>query len=283
MKGYFEMVARMATFVVAAVVVVATIPVAAAQAPYTPPRIAGGQPNLSGIWQYIGPATFDLEDHSPSMGIPAGYGVVEGGRIPYLPAALKQRDKNFQDRSTADPTVAFCYRPGVPRATLMPYPFQILQFPDYTMIVYKFLAVNRQLFFKGKHPDPDIDTFWMGDSRAHWEGNTLVVDVANFNDQTWFDRAGNYHSEDLHVVERYTRTSPDTMNYEVTIEDPLVFSRGWKMRVPLYRRQEANLRLLEYQCHTYMEEEAAKGKAKLPWSHLPSEGVPPYEGGFDKR
>jgi hypothetical protein len=253
-------------------------PPAAGAAAYAPSRTAGGQPDLSGIWQYIGPATFDLEDHSPRMGVPAGYGVVEGGRIPYLPDALKQRDKNFEDRATADPTEAFCYRPGVPRATLMPFPFQILQFPNYTEIVYEYLGVNRQLFYKGKHPDPDIDSFWMGDSRAHWEGNTLVVDVTNFNDQTWFDQAGNFHSDALHVVERYTRTSPDIMTYEATIEDPNVFSRPWKIHVPLYRRQETNLRLLEYQCHTYMEEEAAKGKIKIPWSHLPLEGVPPYEG-----
>ena len=264
MKRYFAI----------AVVGMAACVAAAGQGAYTPPRTAGGQPDLSGIWQYIGPGTYNLEDHSPSMGVPAGYGVVEGGRIPYLPAALKQRDKNFQERATADPTEAYCYRPGVPRITLMPFPFQILQFPNYTEIVYEFLGVDRQLFYKGKHPDPDIDTFWMGDSRAHWEGNTLVVDVTNFNDQTWFDRVGNYHSDALHVVERYTRTSPDTMAYEATIEDPNVFSRAWKMRVPLYRRQEPNLRLLEYQCHTYMEEEAAKGNVKLPWSHLPLEGVP---------
>jgi hypothetical protein len=106
----------------------------------------------------------------------------------------------------------------------------------------------------------------MGDSRGRWDGNTLVVDVANFNDQTWFDSSGNFHSDQLHVVERFTRTGPDHLNYEVTVEDPEVFSKPWKMSMPIYRRQERNLRLLEYSCYVYMEEEAGKGKMTLPWT-----------------
>jgi hypothetical protein len=247
-------------------------PAEAAQA-YTPPRTPNGQPDLQGIWQVVNAAVSDIEDHSPSLGTPGGYGVVEGGRIPYLPAALAQKKQNFEKRATADPEVR-CYLPGVPRVTYTPFPFRILQFPDEVVIVYEYLGITRTIFLGGTHPDPDVIDFWMGDSRGRWEGNTLVVDVANFNDQTWFDRAGNFHSDALHVTERYTRTGPDHISYEATIQDPKVFSRPWKMSMPLYRRQEKNLRLLEYECYAYMEEEAGKGNLKLPWSHLEREGVP---------
>jgi hypothetical protein len=247
-------------------------PAGAGQA-YTPPRGPNGQPDLQGIWQVVNSAAADIEDHSPSLGTPGGYGVVEGGRIPYLPAALAQKQQNFDKRATADPETN-CYLPGVPRITYTPFPFQILQFPDVVTIVYEYLGITRSIFMTGKHPDPDVIDFWMGDSRGHFEGNTLVVDVGNFNDQTWFDRAGNFHSDALHVTERYTRTGPDHISYEATIEDPKVFSRPWKMSMPLYRRQETNLRLLEYECHAYMEEEAGKGNLKLPWSSLEREGRP---------
>ena len=98
-----------------------------------------------------------------------------------------------------------------------------------------------------------IDT-WMGHSRGRWEGETLVVDVTSFNGQTWFDRAGNFHSDALHVVERYTAISPDALMYEVTIEDPKVFTRPWKMSMPLYRRLEKNIQLLEFKCVEFVEE-----------------------------
>jgi hypothetical protein len=173
---------------------------------------------------------------------------VEGGRIPYLPAALAQKQKNFETRATADPEVS-CFLPGVPRITYLPFPFQIVQFPDQVMIFYEYIGITRSIFLSGEHPDPDISEFWMGDSRGRWDGQSLVVDVSNFNDRTWLDRAGNFHSEMLHVVERYTRTSSDHIAYEVTIEDPKVFSRPWKMNLILYRRLEPRFQLLEYECH----------------------------------
>jgi hypothetical protein len=247
-------------------------PAVTAQA-YTPARTPNGQPDLQGIWQVVNAAASNLEDHSPSLGTPGGVGVVEGGRIPYLAPALAKRKENFEKRATADPE-ANCYLPGVPRITYTPFPFQILQFPDQVTIVYEYLGITRSIFLTGKHPDPNVADFWMGDSRGRWEGNTLVVDVTNFNDQTWFDRAGNFHSDALHVTERYTRAGPDHIAYEATIEDPEVFSRPWKISMPLYRRQERNLRLLEYECYAYMEEEAGKGNLKLPWSQLEREGVP---------
>jgi hypothetical protein len=240
---------------------------------YVPPRTANGRPDLGGIWQALNSAAWDIEDHSPRLGVPGGFGVVEGGKLPYLPAALAKRKENFDKRATADPE-ASCYLPGVPRLIYMPYPFQILQFQDVVTIIDEYEGITRSIFLTGKHPDSDVIDFFMGDSRGRWEGNTLVVDVANLNDRTWFDRAGNFHSDELHVVERYTRTSPDHIQYEATIEDPKVFSRPWKMSMPLYRRQEKNFRLLEYECYAYTEEEAGKGNLKIPWPHFEFEGAP---------
>ena len=170
---------------------------------YAPPRTADGQPDLQGVWQALNTAAWDIQDHSASAGVPAGQGVVEGNEIPYQPWALEQKRLNFENRATADPETQ-CYMPGVPRITYMPYPFQILQFADRILILYEYIHVTRTIYMDGTpHPEGHID-FWMGDSRGHWEGDTLVVDVIHFNDQTWFDRAGNFHSEALHVVERYT-------------------------------------------------------------------------------
>ena len=230
-----------------------------AQEPYAAPRTADGQPDLQGIWQALNTAAWDIQDHAARAGVPAGQGVVVGNEIPYQEWALAQKQENFENRSTADPE-AQCNMPGVPRITYMPYPFQILQFSDRILILYEYIHVTRTIYMDGSpHPEGHID-FWMGDSRGHWEGDTLVVDVIHFNDRTWFDRAGNFHSDALHVVERYTPTGPDHLLYEATIEDPKVFTRPWTMRMPLYRRQEANIQLLEYECYAYSESELAADK-----------------------
>ena len=193
-------------------------------------------------------AAWDIQDHTgqrfPGLparfSVPAGQGVVEGNEIPYQPWALARKTENYKTRMTADPE-AQCYLPGVPRITYMPHPFQIFQLSDRVVILYEYLHTTREIFTDGsRHPTMPVE-FWMGDSRGRWEGNTLVVDVTLFTDRTWFDRAGNFHSDDLHVVERYTRTGRDHMLYEVTIEDPKVFTRPWKMRMPVYRRQEPTL------------------------------------------
>ena len=221
---------------------------------YTPPRTADGHPDLQGIWQVLNTAAWDLEDHSASLGIPAGQSVVEGGTIPYLESALEQRKVNSEQRATLDPEKR-CYLPGVPRITYMPYPFQIIQQAEKVTIAYEYLRTVRYIHMNGNpHPPGPID-WWMGDSRGHWEGDTLVVDVIHFNDKTWFDRAGNFHSDALHVVERYTPWGPNHLLYEATIEDPQVFTRPWTISMPLYRRQEQHIELLEYQCHAYLLEE----------------------------
>ena len=216
------------------------------------PRMPDGRPDLRGIWQAVNTAVWNIQDHPAELGIPAGQGVVEGNELPYLPAALEQRRENYENRLTEDPE-AKCYMVGVPRITYMPYPFRIVQTAEQVTILYEYVHTFRNIYIDSEHPPGPIQ-WWMGDSRAHWEGDTLVVDVLHFTDQTWFDRSGNYHSEELHVVERYTRTGPDHMLYEATIEDPKVFSRPWKMSMPLYRRQEENMRILEYECYAFLEE-----------------------------
>jgi len=185
--------------------------------------------------------------------VPAGQSVVVGGEIPYLPSALAGRQENYENRLTEDPE-ARCFMVGVPRITYMPYPLQIVQAADQVTILYEYIHSFRNIRLDSEHPPGPIQ-WWMGDSRGHWEGDTLVVDVIHFTDQTRFDRVGNYHSQDLHVVERYTRTGPDHMLYEATIEDPAVYSRSWSISMPLYRRQESNVRLLEYECYAFVEEQ----------------------------
>ncbi len=224
----------------------------AARPSYTPPKTAAGQPDISGFWQVVNTAAWDIQDHGASLGVPAGKGVVEGDEIPYKPEMLAKKQQNFANRKTADPE-AKCYLPGVPRITYMPFPFQIVQTANQVNVLYEYNHAIRYIFMNKPHPDGHID-WWIGDSRGHCEGNTLVVDVIDFNEDTWFDRAGNFHSDALHVVERYTPLGRDHMNCEVTIEDAKVLSRPWKMSMPLYRRQDANMELLEYECYANLLE-----------------------------
>ena len=229
------------------------------------PRASDGKPDLSGIWQAMNTAAEDIQDHSASLTAPPGVGVVEGNELPYKPEALEQRKKNFDTRATADLTQSQCWLPGVPRATYMPYPFEIIQNADEVGIRYTFARALRIIRVKRSSRDhlegwPD---FWMGDSRGHWEGNTLVVDVRKLDERTWFDHAGNFHSADLHVVERYTPIDRDHIQYEVTIDDPQVFTRPWKMSMPLYRLIDRNLRVFEWDCGYYVKGEKYKNAKPL--------------------
>ena len=229
---------------------------AAQRAPrYEPPRTANGKPDLQGIWQARSTAGTDLEHHSGSFGMPAGFGVVvdpPDGKIPYQAAALAQRARNFAARTTADP-LAKCYLAGVPRTMYLDDPLQILQTADELVILSEYVHTFRWIPFAGP-PRYEGYESWMGDSRAHWDGDTLVVETVGFNADTWLDRAGNFHSEDLHLVERYTPAGPDHINYEVTVEDKNVFSRPWTMRMVFYRRKEPNVRVLEYDPGRLMDE-----------------------------
>ena len=225
------------------------------------PRTGDGRPDLTGIWQAAGAAHWDIEPHAayasrtPETGAigaaPGGLGIVEGGMIPYRPEAVAQKQRNFESRRTDDPE-ARCYLPGVPRATYMPFPFQIVQGTDKVFIGYEYANANRVVHMQDV-PESPVDT-WMGHSVGRWDGDALVVDVSAFNGQTWFDRAGNFHSSALHVVERYTPVTPHHLHYEATIDDPQTFTRPWKISLPLYRRMEAGMQLLEFKCIPFAEE-----------------------------
>ena len=215
-------------------------------------RTADGKPDLSGIWQAVNTAAWDIQDHQAQKGVPAGTGVVEGNDIPYQPWAAAKKKENYEKRMAADPE-ARCYLPGVPRIMYMPYPFQIFQDPEQVVILFEYVHATRDIFMGSEHPPRHID-WWMGDSRGRWEGDTLVVDLVDFNDETWFDRAGNFHSDALHLVERYTPMGPDHIHYEVTVEDPKVFTKPWKMSMTFYRLKEKNLQLLEYECYAFDHE-----------------------------
>ena len=214
------------------------------------PRTRDGKPDLSGIWQVMNTAAWDIQDHSAQKSVPAGQGVVEGGEIPYQPSALAKKKENYEKRASLDPETK-CYLPGVPRITYMPFPFQMIQTTGEITILYEYVHATRSIYINGTpHPPGHID-WWMGDSRGRWEGDTLVVDLIHFIDTTWFDRAGNFHSDALHEVERYTPLDADHINYEVTIEDPKVFTRPWKMSMILYRHREKNFQLLDYECYGF--------------------------------
>ena len=231
------------------------------QAPYRAPRTPDGKANLNGIWQALNSANWNIVGHAADFGslsqmgaqgaTPPGIGVIDGDSLPYLPAAaLKQKD-NYKNRLTLDPEVK-CFLPGVPRATYQDHPFQIVQSPDVVMFIYEFAGGVRSVPLKNPGPAPAPS--WMGWSWAKWEGDTLVVDGSGFNDTTWFDRAGNFHSDALHVVERYTPRSAETMNYEATIEDAKTYSRPFKISMPLYRHVEKNAQLMEFKCVEFVEE-----------------------------
>ena len=239
------------------------------------PRLEDGRPNLNGIWQALNSANYDIERHlaRPAMelragppgplpsvallalgavgAVPAGMGVVDGGTIPYTPEALTLKQENRADWLERDPEIK-CYLPGVPRATYMPFPFQIFHNSNAIFIAYEYAGATRDISLEALEP-AQTDS-WMGQSSAHLEGDTLVVDVTGLNDQTWFDRSGSHHSNQLHVVERYTLLDADHIQYEATIEDPIVFTRPWTIRMPLYRRIENDAQLMDFKCVEFVEE-----------------------------
>jgi hypothetical protein len=253
---------RFISSMIVAVSLFLAVTTAPAQAPaYRAPRTKDGKPNLSGVWQAVNEANWDIEAHSAAPGpfyqlgaaysVAPGLGIVEGGPIPYKPEALQKKKQNFTNRMTLDPE-AKCYLPGVPRAMYMPYPFQIVQSTKQIMMVFEFAGALRTIYMADQTEAP-ADS-WMGWSNGRWEGETLVIDTTGFNDLSWFDRAGNFHSDALHVVERITAIDADHLNYEATIEDPNVFTRPWKISFPIYRRIEKNAQILEYKCVEFSED-----------------------------
>src|SRR5437773_5434644 len=256
-----------AMFVTAALAVLlcasVALPPAAGQA-----RTPDGKPDFSGIWQANTTANWDLLTHGPrpmvaqagvypdvpvlaapvvALGtvgwVPPGMGVVEGDEIPYQPWALQRKRENAANWLDRDPELK-CYMPGVPRAMYLPYPFQIVQATNKIMMVFEFANAQRTIHLDPVEPYPS--DAYMGHSVGHWDGDTLVVDVSSFTPYTWFDRSGNFHSDALHVVERYTPISRDAIQYEATIEDSKVFTRPWKITFPIYRRLEPNAQLMDF-------------------------------------
>jgi hypothetical protein len=251
----------------------------------TIPRV-NGKPDMNGIWQAMNTANWDLQSHSPKAAlamrpgpvvpvpakevvafgavgsVPGGLGVVEGEEIPYKPEALKKKQENQENWLSRDPEIK-CYLPGVPRANYMPFPFQIFQSNAAFFIAYEYAGAVRNIYLKDPGP-PQIDS-WMGISHGRWEGDTFVVETAGFNDQSWFDRAGNHHSDQLKVTERYTMTSPDHINYSATITDPVTFTRPWTINMPLYRRIEKGAMLGQFKCVEFVTE--------LMYGHLRKEPI----------
>src|SRR6185369_14252297 len=217
--------------------------------------------DLNGIWQALNTANWDIRGHAAAPGplsqlgaigaVPPGLGVIEGDELPYLPEAAAKQKENFANRLSLDPE-AKCYLPGVPRATYMPYPFQIVQSDKVILISYEYASAVRTINMDTPKKAP-IDS-WMGWSNGRWEGDTLVIDVTGFNGHQWLDRAGNFFSDTAHVVERWTPRGRDHMMYEATIEDPAVYTRPWKISFPIYRRLEPNAQLLEFNCVPFVEE-----------------------------
>jgi len=260
-----------------ALITAAAIPLAGQgqTAAYRAPRTPDGKPDLNGVWQALNEANYDLEMHvaraamalragpygpvpaAPVLAlgavgaVPPGMGVVEGGEIPYKPEALAKKKDNQEHWLDRDPEIK-CYLPGVPRATYMPYPFQIFQSPTAFFIAYEYDGAVRNVYLKDPGPAP-IDS-WMGQSVGKWEGDTFVIEASGFNDSSWLDRSGNFHSDQLKVAERYTRTAPDVIQYEATLTDPEVYTRPWKISMPLYRRVEKNAQLMDFKCVEFVEE-----------------------------
>jgi hypothetical protein len=226
------------------------------------PRTADGNPDFNGIWQALGSAHYNIEPHAADFGplaqlgaigaIPGGLGVVAGGEIPYTAAGRQQQQANQADWLALDPVVK-CYMPGIPRATYLPFPFQIIQSPEHTVFAYEFASASRIVYMD--QPDFQAPIFsWMGHSLGHFEGDTLVIDVTDQVPDTWFDHAGNHHSDALRVIERYTHVGPNTLMYEATLEDPNTYTQPWTVSFPLYRRLEQNMQLLEFKCVEFTEE-----------------------------
>jgi hypothetical protein len=263
MRNRFMTVTRVTVIVAVSSWLALAVTTAAGQAPaaYRAPRTPDGKPNLNGIWQAMNTANWDIEAHAagPSLvrelgaiaAVPGGLGIVEGGEIPYRPEALAKKKQNQANRLKLDPEIK-CYLPGVPRVMYMPFPFQIIQSPKHIMMISGYASAVRTIYMANQTEAP-ADS-WMGWSNGRWEGETLVVDTKGFNDLSWFDRAGNFHSDELHVVERITARSPETLTYEATLEDPKVFTRPWKISMPLYRHVEKDAQLMEFRCVEFVED-----------------------------
>ncbi len=262
MRVQSRRVIQLAAGVAASMLIGVGAPVLSQTRPASPlPRTADGKPDFSGVWQAMNTANWDIQAHEARQGpvialgaafsVPPGQGVVEGNEIPYKPEALAKKKENGANWMTLDPEVK-CYMPGIPRATYMPYPFQIVQSTNTILMAYEFTSASRVIRMNSTEKSPA--PAWMGWNVGRWDGDTLAITVSDQMEETWFDRAGNFHSDELNVVERFSAIDANTLQYEVTIDDPKTFTRSWKMSMPLYRRREPNAQLMEYKCVPFVEE-----------------------------
>ena len=257
---------RVAAAILSTCVLASALAACAPSAPATPqayraPRTPEGTPDLNGIWQSNNSANWNIEAHPAKQGpvvalgaafsVPPGIGVIEGDELPYLPEALAKRNANGADWTKLDPEIK-CFMPGIPRATYMPYPFQIVQSAENVIFTYEYASASRIVRMNSQEKSPA--PAWMGWSLGRWDGETLVIDVTDHMAETWFERAGNHHSDALKVTERYTAIDANTLQYEATIDDAKTFLKPWKISMPLYRRRETNARLMEYKCVEFAEE-----------------------------
>ena len=257
---------RVAAAILSTCVLASALAACAPSAPATPqayraPRTPEGTPDLNGIWQSNNSANWNIEAHPAKQGpvvalgaafsVPPGIGVIEGDELPYLPEGLAKRNANGADWTKLDPEIK-CFMPGIPRATYMPYPFQIVQSAENVIFTYEYASASRIVRMNSQEKSPA--PAWMGWSLGRWDGETLVIDVTDHMAETWFDRAGNHHSDALKVTERYTAIDANTLQYEATIDDAKTFLKPWKISMPLYRRRETNARLMEYKCVEFAEE-----------------------------
>ena len=282
MRGWFRAPRVVTASIAASVVAAMSVSCTASQPSQAgrSARTADGKPNFNGVWQSLNEANWDLQAHEAragvvtqkgvyeydyarvpaapvvalgaAAGVPGSLGVVQGdGQIPYKPETAAIKQENSEHWIDRDPELK-CYLPGIPRAMYMPYPFSIVQGTDKIHMTFAFSNAGRVIHLNKVEGPPD-DTY-MGHSVGRWEGDTLVVEVTNFNGKTWFDRAGNFHSDALKLTERYTPISADAIRYEVLIEDPKTFTRSWSIAMPLYRRLEENATVLDYPCIEFAEE-----------------------------
>jgi hypothetical protein len=213
------------------------------------PRAADGKPDLSGIWQALGVSLTGeaaAQPGGPARGGGRGTGGPRREGPPYKPELLAKVKDLVAD--PAHSPSAQCMLLGVPAITMNPMPLEIVQTPKKTVILYEVMRAFRIIPSDGRDHPQDLDPTYMGDSVAHWDGDTFVVDVTGFNDKTWLDGAGHFHSQALHVVERYTRTPQDTIHYEVTAEDPNVLTKPWKVVDAQLRHPPREDRVMEYEC-----------------------------------
>ncbi len=236
--------------------IVATTALAQTRATPPVPRTADGKPDFTGVWQAGSNRVGTWEEaNNPAAG--AEFGIAFGAGVPaatrppvrepapYQPWAAKKVLESFNRRGIDDPS-AHCVAPGVPRvATIGLFPLEIVQTPQKVIILYEVYRVFRIIPINARHPD-DLEPSYMGDSVAHWEGDTLVVDVTSFNDKTWLGPVGSFHSEALHVTERYTRVDYNTINYDVVMEDPKVLTKPWNTHSTMMLRTGTRIR--EYEC-----------------------------------